>query len=55
MTTFCKVIAQMISVIFILALDNNKIRFIMKESLLIKLNKPVLKRTKKSFHLKLFD
>ena len=39
----------------ILAFDSNSFRHIIKESLLIKRDKPVLRRTVKSFPLKQFD
>ena len=39
----------------VLASDTNSFRLLIKESLLIKRNKPVLNRTVKSFPLKLFD
>ena len=39
----------------ILASDTNRFRLLIKESLLIKRDKPVLNRTVKSFPLKLFD
>ena len=39
----------------ILASDSNKLKLLMKESLLIKRDKPVLNRTTKSFPLDLFD
>ena len=39
----------------ILASDSNKFKLLMKESLLIKRDKPVLNRTTKSFPLDLFD
>ena len=39
----------------ILASDTNSFRLLIKESLLIKRDKPVLIRTVKSFPLKLFD
>ena len=39
----------------ILASDTNNFRLLIKESLLIKRDKPVLNRTVKSFLLKLFD
>ena len=39
----------------VLASDTNSFRFLIKESLLIKRDKPVLNRTVKSFLLKLFD
>ena len=39
----------------VLASDTNSFRLLIKESLLIKRDKPVLNRTVKSFPLKLFD
>ena len=39
----------------VLASDNNNFRRLIKESLLIKRDKPILNRTIKSFPLKLFD
>ena len=39
----------------ILDSDTNSFRLLIKESLLIKLDKPVLNRTVKSFPLELFD
>ena len=39
----------------VLASDTNSFRLLIKESLLIKRDKPVLNRTVKSFSLKLFD
>ena len=39
----------------ILASDTNNFRLLIKESLLIKRDKPILNRTIKSFPLKLFD
>ena len=39
----------------VLAFETNSFRLLIKESLLIKLNKPVLNREVKSFPLKLFD
>ena len=39
----------------VLASDTNSFRLLIKESLLIKHDKPVLNRTVKSFPLKLFD
>ena len=39
----------------ILACETNKFRLLIKESLLIKRDKPILNRTIKSFPLKLFD
>ena len=39
----------------ILVSDSNKFKLLIKESLLIKLDKPVLNRTTKSFPLDLFD
>ena len=38
-----------------LASDTNNFRLLIKESLLIKRDKPILNRTMKSFPLKLFD
>ena len=39
----------------VLASDTNNFRLLIKESLLIKRDKPILNRTIKSFPLKLFD
>ena len=39
----------------VLASDTNNFRLLIKESLLIKRDKPILDRTIKSFPLKLFD
>ena len=39
----------------VLASDTNKFRLLIKESLLIKRDKPILNRTIKSLPLKLFD
>ena len=39
----------------VLASDTNNFRLLIKESLLIKQDKPILNRTIKSFPLKLFD
>ena len=39
----------------VLASDNNNFRLLIKESALIKRDKPILNRTIKSFPLKLFD
>ena len=39
----------------VLAADSNKFKLLLKESLLIKHDKPILKRTIKSFPLELFD
>ena len=39
----------------VLASDTNNFRVLIKESLLIKRDKPILNRTIKSFPLKLFD
>ena len=39
----------------ILRADSNKLKLLLRESLLIKRDKPILNRTKKSFPLELFD
>ena len=39
----------------ILATESNKFKLLLRESLLIKLGKPILNRTIKSFPLELFD
>ena len=39
----------------ILAFDSNKFKLLIKESLFVKCDKPVLNRTAKSFQLDLFD